>query len=174
MLSGASFGKAGHWDLSEEVSFKQRPWSSQGASHEQSQGRDVSGIGNLKCTGHEAQECFGCSRTYMKSCAKWRRKAESATQKNGKVEGGQIMKLSTGQSKKCWNCSVKVKVAQSCPTLYDPMDYTVHGILQARILEWVAIPFSRGSSKPRDQTQVSRRWVLYQLSHKGSPCIMIH
>ena len=36
------------------------------------------------------------------------------------------------------------------------MDYTVHGILQARILEWVAFPFSRGSSQPRDQTQVSR------------------
>ena len=35
------------------------------------------------------------------------------------------------------------------------MDYTVHGILQARILQWVAIPFSRGSSQPRDQTQVS-------------------
>ena len=41
---------------------------------------------------------------------------------------------------------VKVKVAQSCPTLCDPMDYSVHGILQARILEWVAYPFSRGSS----------------------------
>ena len=38
---------------------------------------------------------------------------------------------------------VKVKVAQSCPTLWDPIDYTVHGILQARILEWVAVPFSR-------------------------------
>ena len=48
-----------------------------------------------------------------------------------------------------------MKVAQSCPTLCDPMDYTVHGILQARILEWVAFPFSRGSSQPRDQTQVS-------------------
>jgi len=35
------------------------------------------------------------------------------------------------------------------------MDYTFHGILQARILEWVAFPFSRGSSQPRDQTQVS-------------------
>ena len=41
---------------------------------------------------------------------------------------------------------VKVKVAQSYPTLCDPTDYTVHRILQARILEWVAIPFSRGSS----------------------------
>ena len=48
----------------------------------------------------------------------------------------------------------KVKVAQLCPTLCDPMDYTVHGILQARILEWVAFPFSRGSSQPGDQTQV--------------------
>ena len=37
---------------------------------------------------------------------------------------------------------VKVKVTQSCPTLCNPMDYTVHGILQARILEWVAFPFS--------------------------------
>ena len=44
---------------------------------------------------------------------------------------------------------------QSYPTLCYPMDYTVHGILQARILEWVAFPFSRGSSQPRDQTQVS-------------------
>ena len=44
-----------------------------------------------------------------------------------------------------WN-RVKVKVAQLCPTLCNPMDNTVHGILQARILEWVAFPFSRGSS----------------------------
>ena len=48
-----------------------------------------------------------------------------------------------------------MKVAQSCPTLCNPMDYTVHEILQARILEWVVFPFSRGSSQPRDQTQVS-------------------
>ena len=50
---------------------------------------------------------------------------------------------------------MKVKVTQSCPTLYDHMDYTVHGILQAKILQWVAFLFSRGSSLPRDQTQVS-------------------
>ena len=48
-----------------------------------------------------------------------------------------------------------VKVPQSCPTLCDPMDYTVKGILQAQILEWVAFPFSRGSSQLRDWTQVS-------------------
>ena len=46
--------------------------------------------------------------------------------------------------------------AQSCPTLCDPVDCTVYGVLQARILEWVAIPSSRGSSQPRDRTQVSR------------------
>ena len=51
-------------------------------------------------------------------------------------------------------------VAQSCPTIWDPMDCNppgsfVHGILQARVLEWVAIPFSRGSSQPRDWTQLS-------------------
>ena len=51
--------------------------------------------------------------------------------------------------------SEKVKVAQLCPTVCDPMDYTVHGILQDRILEWVAFPFSRESSQPRDRTQVS-------------------
>ena len=45
-----------------------------------------------------------------------------------------------------WNWKVKVKVAQSCLTLCDPTDYTVHGILQARIMEWVAFSFSRGSS----------------------------
>ena len=50
---------------------------------------------------------------------------------------------------------VKVKVTQSFPTPCDPMDYTVHGILQARILECLAFPFSRESSQPRDQTQVS-------------------
>ena len=50
---------------------------------------------------------------------------------------------------------VKVKVIHFCPTLCDPMDYRVHGILQARILEWAAFPFSRGSSQPRDGTQVS-------------------
>jgi len=50
---------------------------------------------------------------------------------------------------------MKVKIAQSCPTLCDPTVYTIHGILQARILEWVTFPFSRVSSKSRDQTQVS-------------------
>ena len=54
-----------------------------------------------------------------------------------------------------------------------PPGSSVHGILQARILEWVVIPFSRGSSRPRDQTRVSCiarvKWILYCLSHWGSP-----
>ena len=54
----------------------------------------------------------------------------------------------------------KSEVAQLCPTLCDPMDCrppgsSVHGISQASILEWVAISFSRGSSRPRDRTRVS-------------------
>ena len=57
-------------------------------------------------------------------------------------------------------CSVNVIVAQSCPTLCDsiernPPGSSVHGILQVRIREWVAIPFSRGSTQSKDPTQVS-------------------
>ena len=69
-------------------------------------------------------------------------------------------------------------VAKSCLTLCDPMDCSplgssVHGILQARILEWVAMFSSRVSSQPRDKTRIScvsciSRWVLYQ-SHLGRP-----
>ena len=83
----------------------------------------------------------------------------------------------------------KVKVAQSSPTLFDPMDYTVHGIFQARILEWVAVPFFRGSSYPRDRTQVSylaggfftswatreahKRWSMAKCPISGS-CLWKH
>ena len=68
---------------------------------------------------------------------------------------------------------------QFCPTLYDPMDYSspdssVHGLSQAIILEWVAMPSSGGSSQSRDQTCVScvsciGRQVLYVQRHLGSP-----
>ena len=54
-------------------------------------------------------------------------------------------------------CVLVLKSLQSCPAFCDPMDYSlpgysVHGILQARILEWVTMPSSRGSSPPRNQT----------------------
>ena len=74
---------------------------------------------------------------------------------------------------------VHAKSFQSCLTFWDPMDCSllgssVHGILQARILEGVAMPSSRESSRPRDQTGVSYvscsgRWVLYHECHLGSP-----
>ena len=59
-----------------------------------------------------------------------------------------------------WEAWKWSEVAQSCPTPCGPVDCSppgssLHGILQARILEWVAISFSRGSSQPRDRTQVS-------------------
>ena len=70
------------------------------------------------------------------------------------------------------------EVAQSCPILCDPMDCgppgsSIHGISQARIREWVAISFSRRSSRPRDRTQVSHivGRQLYHLSHQGSSLI---
>ena len=60
----------------------------------------------------------------------------------------------------CIHACVHAKSLQLCPALCNPMEYSpprssVHGILQARILEWVAIPCLRGSFRPRDQTQVS-------------------
>ena len=74
------------------------------------------------------------------------------------------------------NKKVKVLVAQWCLTLCDPMDCylpgsSIHGIFQARIPVWGAIPFSRGSFPPRFQIGVSciGRQILYHLSHKGSP-----
>ena len=71
---------------------------------------------------------------------------------------------------------VKVLVSQPCLTLSDPMDCSppgssVHGMLQARILEWEVIPFSKGSSRPGIGTTCISRWVLYQHHHLGSPCL---
>ena len=67
--------------------------------------------------------------------------------------------------------SIRAKLLQMCLTLCDSMDYSplgssIHGILQARILEWITIPSSRGSSQPRDQTPIYYvscigKWVLY-------------
>ena len=79
-----------------------------------------------------------------------------------------------------YSCLIQFSsVPQSCPTLCDPMDYSlpdspIHGIFQARILEWVAISSSRRSSRPRNQICVSYvscidRQVLYRQRHLGSP-----
>ena len=87
----------------------------------------------------------------------------------------------------CWllsHCTQNSESACTCAksvqlylTLCKPMDWSpsgsaVHGILQARILEWIAMPFSRGSSQPRDRTHISYvscigRWILYQTDVSG-------
>ena len=76
------------------------------------------------------------------------------------LASGKKCQMTLGDSSLIWiqviSLESEVKVPQSCPPLGDPVGYTVHGILQARILEWVAFPFSRGSSQSRDWTQVSR------------------
>ena len=54
---------------------------------------------------------------------------------------------------------MKVKVAQSCPTLCDPKDFTVHGILQARILKWVAFPVSRDLPNPGIKPRPPTLWA---------------
>ena len=76
------------------------------------------------------------------------------------ISAAEMMGFPAGESKE-WLFAPEVKVAQLYPTLLYPLDCSspgssVHGILQAKILEWVAIPFSRGSSLPRDQIWVSR------------------
>ena len=75
-------------------------------------------------------------------------------------------------------------VTQLCPTVCNPTDYSlpdssVHGVFQARILDWVTISCSRGSSQPRDQTQVScvsyiDRWTLYHCTTWEAPSFFIH
>ena len=80
-----------------------------------------------------------------------------------------------------WNESVGHSVVSLCnPMDYSLPDSSIHGILQARVLEWVAFPFSRGSSWLRDWTQGSNpgvlhcRQILYHLSHQGSPAAAIN
>ena len=78
-----------------------------------------------------------------------------------------------------YNRKSESEVARSCPTLWDPMDCnppgsSIHGIFQARVLEWGAIAFSRGSSQPRDRSRVSRItgrhftvWATREVCTKG-------
>ena len=108
-------------------------------------------------------------------------------QKNLGDRGGHIHTLvQTGRGKEdgrgniYWSpeCT-EVLVTQLCPALCDPMDCSlpgssVHGILQARALEWVATPFSRGSSQPGDWTQVTciASRFFHHLSHQRSPVLV--
>ena len=119
----------------------------------------------------EAPALFICHFTSRKTSASW-------TDPNRLPRAGPVISYSLSWGKQTEKfCVVKSspksgeiytevnqwtsEAAQLCPTLGDPMDWrlpgsSIHGIFQARILEWVAISFSKGSSQPRDQAQVSR------------------
>ena len=87
----------------------------------------------------------------------WQPRCEGSLGKNGCMDMYDwVPLLSTRNYHNIVNWLCEMKVALSCLTFCDPMDYTAHGILQTRILKWVAISFSRGSSQPRDRNQVSR------------------
>ena len=79
---------------------------------------------------------------------------------SGNLKESGLSPKDSGSADLQYGSKVKVLAAQSCLTLYDLMDCSlpgssVHGIFQARILDWIAVPFSRGSSQSRDQTRVS-------------------
>ena len=90
----------------------------------------------------------------------------------GLFELGNFLKKFFTASQNIWDLS-SLKVAQSCPTLCDPMDYTVHGILQARILEWLAVSLLQGifPTQGSNPGLSHCRLILYQLSHQGSPLV---
>ena len=67
----------------------------------------------------------------------------------------------------CVECDQRNKVAELCSTLCNPMDYTVHGFLQARILEWVAFPFSRRSSQPKNRIVIKCNRYQFCITCQG-------
>ena len=88
------------------------------------------------------------------------------------VWGNNYYSISHGKTWPVRPQNYKIKVTQSCLTLCDPLDYMVHGLLQVRILEWVAFPFSRDLPNPGIEPRSPALQVnSYQLSHKGSPWI---
>ena len=114
--------------------------------------------------------------SYFKSCAALNMPANL---ENSAVATG-LEKVSFHSNPKEGQCqrifNVPAKLLQSCPTLCDPMDCnlsgsSVHGIFQAIVLEWIAISFSSGSSRPRGSNPglPHCRQPLYRLSHQGSP-----
>ena len=90
---------------------------------------------------------------------------------SGRNSGRLFFSISMNKSSFQFRWKVKVTDTQLCSTFCDPMDYTVHGILQARILEWIAFPFSRGilPAQGSNPGLLHCKQILYKLSHKGSP-----
>ena len=112
------------------------------------------------CPSHSPPRHCSCRPGGLRAAEATRRCREAADIANARWNATQPTKLHRGGDRLfLLSFKVCVLVAQSCPTLCDPLDCSppgpsVHGILQVRIPEWIAIPFSRGSSWPRDQTLV--------------------
>ena len=105
----------------------------------------------------------------------------TVVRKKGKSDAKSICQIVTKSKLTLFAVCVHAKALQSCPTLCNPVDCSlpgsfVHRILRARILEYVAMPSSQGSSWPRARTRVSciGRWVLYHQWHLGSPFNQLH
>ena len=111
----------------------------------------IPGLGRSPGNGNGNPLQYSCLEN-SKDRGAWRAARSQRVRHN--LVGHSQTRLNNHHKLKC-SLKMKVKVTQSCPTLCDPMDYTVHEILQARMLEWVAVPFSGGSSQSRYQTQVS-------------------
>ena len=113
------------------------------------------------------EKTFSKPRTGVKGLPTGPKFRECSVSKEALIE--RERKWSTGSA-----LDVLCLVAQSCHTLCDPMDCSPQaplsmGILQARILEWAAMPSSRGSSQPRDRPGLPQCRILYHLSHQRSP-----
>ena len=114
-------------------------------------------------------------------CSSWGSKESDTTERLNWTELNNDLKKDVTQDFCLYVChfscesEVKVKVGQSRLTLCDPMDYTAHGVLQARILEWVAFPFSRGIFPTQGLNPGIPHCgqILSQLSHKGGPVIFL-
>ena len=115
-------------------------------------------------SGHRPAQLSFCNQCRLPQ-GWWARPRVLSTTFSGKVICGPVtFSICFPASNAC--LKVKAKVPQLCPTLCDPADPTVHGVLQAGILEWVAYPFSSACFWPRNRTSLLHcRRILYQLSY---------
>ena len=136
-------------DLAEEVSCMTSPYSTN---------QDIYNSPSVSKVGNKDPPPLDDGQESLVCCSSWGHKASDMTEQLNWPELNHLMKVC--QSRIWRKVCVCAKSLQLCLTLWDPMNCSppgssVHGILQARILEWVAMPFSRVSSWPRDQIHVS-------------------
>ena len=152
-----------HWATWEACECVQQPGALAETSGEQYQPQGHSGPVMVSHRPHLKQKSSRGSVQCLEGEAWSVRPALRQSRNISRYDGVKSMENQVIEKLRAWiimNIRKKVLVGQSYLTLCDSVDYSpsgssVHGILQARILEWVAIPFSRGSSRPRDRTRVS-------------------